>query len=321
MAGVRFRLDPWPADYQSPVQIEEIPGSSAEVDPEVETARWQALRPIGAGRPDQIYFVDGVMRVEARVLADSESGAIIHGLLGTIGTGAVSVDQAAASFRDIEVKHCAIMGSGELPESLSVRIADKVVSFEPFAAIGADANVPSNELRNQMRELEARLAERLASSSACVFADGPLTYHAFTDRPTIGIIKRLFEPYLSLSHFKLVRRLSIGERTPVFAINDGKHDRLSWYLRAGTPRIMDHDLAGVLRLEVRSGVGKQKAFELANLSVACIPQFAGDSIRDPRSPQNLLPIGALERELRRRLGDMVALRRAIEAALFEQRRE
>jgi len=57
---------------------------------------------------------------------------------------------------------------------------------------------------------------------------------------------------------------------------------------------------------------------LANLSASCIPAFAGDSTRDPRAPQNLLPIGALEQELRHRLGDSIAIRRAIERVLFER---
>ncbi len=79
---------------------------------------------------------------------------------------------------------------------------------------------------------------------------------------------------------------------------------------------MDHDVAGVLRLEVRSGIGLERAVGLADLSASCIPGFAGDSFRDPRSPQNLLPIGSLENELRHRLGDSLAIRRAIEMKLF-----
>jgi hypothetical protein len=69
-------------------------------------------------------------------------------------------------------------------------------------------------------------------------------------------------------------------------------------------------------MEVRTGVGLETAVELANLSASCLPAFAGDSARDPRAPQNLLPIGALEQELRHRLGDAIAIRRAIERVLF-----
>jgi hypothetical protein len=168
-----------------------------------------------------------------------------------------------------------------------------------------------------MRTEEASLGETLASKADCVFADGPLTYYSGVMQTTVGVIKRLVEPYLSASQFELVRRLQTGQRTPLFVITQGKYDRYSWYLRVAKPRIMDHDVAGVLRLEVRSGAGLEKAKQLADLSAACIPSFAGEAFRDPRSPQNLLPTGALENELRHRLGDPLTIRRAIEARLFE----
>jgi hypothetical protein len=188
-----------------------------------------------------------------------------------------------------------------------------------FAPVAVPENTPAaavEGLQYVMRNAEARLAEELAMESACVFADGPLHYFVDINQPVVGVIKRLVEPYLSASEFELVRQLRIGQRTPLFAITKGQHARYSWYLRIGTPRAMDHDVAGVLRLEVRSGIGLERAVGLADLSASCIPGFAGDSFRDPRSPQNLLPIGSLENELRHRLGDSLAIRRAIEVKLY-----
>jgi hypothetical protein len=171
-----------------------------------------------------------------------------------------------------------------------------------------------------MRSAEASLGEQITTNADCVFADGPLTYFSTLMQTTVGIIKRLVEPYLTAAQFELVRRLRAGQRTPLFVITKGKYERYSWYLRVSQPRTMDHDLTGVLRLEVRSGAGLQKAKHLANLSATCIPTFAGQSFRDPRAPQNLLPIGALENELRHRLGDALTIRRAIETKLFEMSR-
>ena len=58
---------------------------------------------------------------------------------------------------------------------------------------------------------------------------------------------------------------------------------------------------------------------LADRTAAMLPRFASEPHIDPRAPQNLVPIGALERELRRRLGDknfvFRALREAIGAGL------
>jgi hypothetical protein len=84
---------------------------------------------------------------------------------------------------------------------------------------------------------------------------------------------------------------------------------------------MDHAISGILRLEVRSGVGLKKAVELADLSASCIPAFVAESYRDPRAPQNLLPVGALEQELRHRMGDPLSIRRAIEAKLFAESKQ
>jgi hypothetical protein len=81
---------------------------------------------------------------------------------------------------------------------------------------------------------------------------------------------------------------------------------------------MDHPLAGIVRIEVGAAVGLEKARHLASLSAQLLPRFASSSVRDPRAPQNLLPVGALEQEMRRRLGDPILLRRAMERMLHEQ---
>ena len=45
-----------------------------------------------------------------------------------------------------------------------------------------------------------------------------------------------------------------------------------------------------------------------------LPPLASSPHKDPRAPQNLVPIGGLERELRRRLGDQQLLFRSLAAA-------
>ncbi|SRR6266404_1100579 len=318
-----IRLDPWPAEYESSFQIDEFDQDSAgKVETEVEGIGWSAIEPKVRERPEPIHFVDGVRRVEARIILDDESGRIIRGLFGSAGVGTVRVEQSLAAFEAIRVRRCLVVGAGVSPDddaiadARSLTVGNAELNFE---ALPVRENTPAaavEGLQNFMRNAEARLAEELAVESACVFADGPLHYFTDIKQPVVGVIKRLIEPYLSASQFELVRRLRIGQRTPLFAITKGQHARYSWYLRVGTPRAMDHDVAGVLRLEVRSGIGLERAVELAELSASCIPGFAGDSFRDPRSPQNLLPIESLENELRHRLGDSLAIRRAIEVKLF-----
>jgi uncharacterized protein len=64
-------------------------------------------------------------------------------------------------------------------------------------------------------------------------------------------------------------------------------------------------------------VALAQLIRLINYATYELPRFASSPIRDPRAPQNLVPIGALEDELRRRLGDPVLVRRAIEERILE----
>ena len=53
---------------------------------------------------------------------------------------------------------------------------------------------------------------------------------------------------------------------------------------------------------LRSRPGAE-VIRLANQSQGCLGKFASVDYKDSRAPQNLYPIGGLERELRHRLGD------------------
>ena len=59
---------------------------------------------------------------------------------------------------------------------------------------------------------------------------------------------------------------------------------------------------------------RQEAIELADLSAVTLPRFASTPYKDPRAPQNLIPIAGLERRLRGLLGDARLLHRALALA-------
>jgi hypothetical protein len=105
--------------------------------------------------------------------------------------------------------------------------------------------------------------------------------------------------------------MQTGQRTPIFAFGNQAVDRYAWYARVATPAALEQALVGVVRCEVRTEWGLERAVELANLTANALPRYASDSARDPRAPQNLYPIGALEKELRHRLGDRKIIRRAL----------
>ena len=319
--SIHLKLDPWPADYESAIQIDGFDDDSeGPPDITVEGVGWKPIEPTSQARPDLIHFVDGVRRIEARVILDDGSNHLIRGLFGSVAAGAVRVGRKRAEYESLWVQRFVVAGSGITPDAQSLCVANTTLSFHPRSTEKTEPRAPLDRLQTLMREEEAMVAAPLAADSACVFADGPLNYSTATDLPAVGIVKSLYKAYLEPVHFGLVRQLNKGQRTPVFLIT-GKYNRFSWYLRVGTPRPMDHDIAGVLRLEARSELGIKQAIQLANLSAACIPAFVAESFRDPRAPQNLLPVGALERELRHRLGDPLSIRRAIEAKLFAETKQ
>jgi len=54
-----------------------------------------------------------------------------------------------------------------------------------------------------------------------------------------------------------------------------------------------------------------EAVALADLSAVTLPRFASAPYKDPRAPQNLVPIAGLERRLRALLGDGRLLHRTL----------
>lgn len=310
---MKLRLDPWPADYEPAIETDGQPASGASIDATVECAEWHALT-APAGAPLCCEFVDGVRRVEARVLAEAGT-RWVHGLFGSLAVGTVTVRDGRAAFGAVNVERLLILGGGE-PRSWAVRGV-------PVAFSGAvcDENHPHAvmaELQSRMQQQEAALAEEAAARGGCVFVDG-LSYRATGHREVVGVIKRILEPYVDEERFALVPRLQPQERTPLFSITDGIYPRYSAFLRLAVPRAIDHPLAGVVRIEIGAAVGLERARALAASAAAALPRFASTTARDPRAPQNLLPVGALESEMKRRLGDPVLIRRAIERELHEQR--
>jgi hypothetical protein len=171
-----------------------------------------------------------------------------------------------------------------------------------------------------MLKAEDRLAAELLAKApeTLVIRDGQLRWYGKPD-VTLGYIKTMHKNYLPGDCAALLWKLEPGERTPIFSI--GKKDdirrRWSWYLRSGTSdicpkRLGYHELQGIVRLEFYSeAVSLDRAKEIADQSTYLIPHYASHPSRDPRAPQNLTPVGALERELGRRMGDRAVIERRL----------
>jgi hypothetical protein len=317
-SGFTVRLDPWAAGYESGLQLLETDDEAVgAVDSAVETGDWRPLRPAPGPPLACIAFVDGVRRIEHRLLVESDRNTAF-GLLGSFAVGATRVDDRARVVHE-RVERVACLGGGIALQRLEAPVPGGRVTlgFEPHTTPDNSPVGPMLCLQNTMRRREAELAQSLCGEDgSLVFLDGPLTFAAESDRPLVGFVKRLLKQYLPPPQAGLLRRLGTGERTPMFLI-EAQAPRYSWYLRLAEGRSIDSTLAGVVRLETSGVLGLDKARDLADASARELPRFASTPERDPRAPQNLYPIGGLENALKHLLGDHLVVRRAIEARLHQ----
>lgn len=315
-----LRLDPWDVQYGTELPL--APGPAAahdgvDLSVELPAGAWRAVAPAAtAEAPRRLVFVDGVRRVEARVVA-RRAGRIVHGAFGSFGVGAAVSQAAAARIGEVRVGRVLALDSGEsLSEPFPVAPG---LAYRALSSPGEEPGVPLQRIQDEMRLAEEALARRLADEpDALVVSDGPLTFGERVRGSAVGYVKRLFELYVDPSLLGVLAGLPAGRRSPLFALEaPSRFARYSWFLRLSAPGRADSDLAGLVRLEVAALVGREAALRLADATARALPRFAPPRGRDPRSPQNLLPIGALESRLRHALGDPALIRRKIAARLAE----
>lgn len=312
-----LRADPWTPEYGMgfEVRVDETP---ARADPWVETDDWS--RPIAPGPAERgtMWFVDGVRRVELRLIAD-DGGNRAPGLFGSFAVGAVRCN-GRASFADHAVARSVVVGCGLRPERIEVDVGSDRLAYEPATETGSEPDVPVFGLQKAMQAAEAHLAARTAAEGdGLVLADGRLGFLDATKSPVVGVVKRFVRAYLDPAEDALLPRLAPGERTPLFGlVYEGQPLlRYAWYTRLVPTRPAWHDHAGLVRCEVRAGVGVDEARTLADRVSALLPAFAGRP-SDPRFPQNLAPVGALEAWLQHRMGHRGLIRRALTVWLTER---
>jgi hypothetical protein len=328
--GMRFAVDSWDPSYGSSLETEDDLGRSTarvETDVEVRADRWRPVAPQPRpARPSAILFVDGVRRIEARVWIDdlaepgtqaatneaspalcaSYAAGVIcccaqgaHLLtivprrgLFTIAAHAVDVHTEAGTYPAHRTAADPELG---LAVTLSAALQRRLAELEVLAAVQARAELPTHGL---------------IDDTDLMVIDGPLRGRQHLPR-AMGFIKSHLASYLPPELHAMVGTLAAGQRTPVFLMGTS-WDRHAWYLRLPCPP--SAPWAGVVRLECSADIPAAEAIALADLSQAVLPRFASTEYKDSRAPQNLYPIGGLERELRRRLGDPALLYRSLRKA-------
>jgi hypothetical protein len=260
-----------------------------------------------------VWFVDGVRRVEVRLIAETDTGGRrVPGLFGSFAVGAVRCEDRA-EFASHAVARAIVTGGGLVPDRVEVPCGADRLEFESATDPSDEPERPLLRLQDLMREREAALAAEVAGGGTeLVLVDGPLSLRDPTRAPVVGVVKRFARRYLESEQEQLLALLEAGQRTPVFGLElpDQAVERYAWYLRLVPLRPPWHDHAGVVRCEVPAGIGIDAAVRLADTVTAMLPRFAGRPT-DPRAPQNLAPVGGLETWLRHRMGHPAIVRRAV----------
>ncbi len=308
----RLHVETWAPEYGSPFEADAGLADETKVDEDVEVDQhWDPIDGIDDG-VERVAFVDGVRRIDARLTIDDPTGPV-PGICGSYGVGAVLWDRGRPG-SEVEralVHRLAVFGGGR---AVPVPVAGPNLAYRSEAVPDDDPGALIQRFHGAMRRTEGEVSEDLARSGVFVVGDGPINDLSATEK--VGYIKSHRAPYLSEARAPVVGRLGPGQRTPMFLIGKGgAYERYSWYLRLASVA-GGHSWTGVVRCEVSAGLPVDRASGIASRTAAVLPLVASEGHVDPRAPQNLVPIAALERELRRRLGDPGIVYRELRAAVM-----
>lgn len=296
-------------------------------DPDQSGAWEEEARPALAGRPVETpwapvsdalthpgpwVFVDGVERAEAFVRVEGRS----LGLLFSYAVGAVLRDAGGVTFAEpLSVRRVFLAPEGE-DLILGPRLA---YTFHRTPELDHEGLL--QRARALRRRDEWALGETWARRvpEALVIHDGPLFYQPESGgkvtKSRIGYVKSHYQSYLAPEHQPILAALKAGERTPVFAVPPEARRTprafFSWYIRLPLHPSTPYSAAsGLVRVET-DAEGSEEAILLARYALDALVRLASEPYRDPRAPSNLVPVGGLERELRRRMGSRELIRRAV----------
>ncbi|HUD39189.1 MAG TPA: hypothetical protein VMR14_19980 [Streptosporangiaceae bacterium] len=350
-APLSFTVDPWDPGYGQAFSDEQdepggLSASSAVLDAsfEIPAADWRPIDPDPAAPiPPRILFLDGVRRIDARIWVHGGGLQPVAGVAASLAVGLVvcegvakpptgaarplnGVAQApagvtrpangvthvvtrAAHVADVVVERGLFTAAGDVGA-----LVTRAGRYEARAAEGAGLDKLSLALQQRLSFAEVALAVAVRAAHPgdddLLIVDGPLRGRAHLDR-TVGYIKTHHASYLPSEQAAVVGALRPGQRTPAFTMGTS-WQRTSWYLQLpGTDGV---PWSGVVRLECSADLAVGDVTRLADLTALILPSLASVPHKDPRAPQNLVPIGGLERQLKHRLGDERLLYRALRAA-------
>ncbi len=307
-----IHVEDWQGAYGSPyLVLSDDPGTADVRLVEDGDGLARHLSERMAGRHRSVAFVDGVRRVEAALYRfEAETGQMARAVAGSHASGAVIADgDSRPVFERERVRRLVICG-GDLPFEIPAVRGGWV--WDTRSIHHDDPEKLRTELQVRMRLDEGILAERLCEEGHLVVVDGPLTYVRSRDQPVIGYVKTHSRALLDPEHHRELPGLRPGERTSLFTLG---RDRYSCYLRLVPTGGISGPWAGIVRLEVPQSAGLPAAIRVVEEAAGLLPRYAGVAHRDPRAPQNLQPVAALETRLRHLLGEPGLAYRAVREAV------
>ncbi len=307
-----WRLEAWSPEYDLPERVEGEGVEGAAVQAEIE-GEWVAHTPprLALERWPVLYLVDGRQRVEAQLVDAAGRKA----LLATVIAGAVRRDERGFPCGEPRKRHILLHKDEVEP------LPPGLEHYQPVRVREMDPTSLRARVTEEMRRLEAAVVNGL--EAGYVVVDGQLYPGEEGFRHPgrlMGYTKTQAATYLSPEHQALLHRLEPYQRTPIFWVPGRAFNRLvdvySWYVRLPLePRTPFYGAAALLRVESPT-LEPAEAKALADLSVSLFCTMASAPWRDPRAPQNLVPVFGLEQWLGRHLGSLEVVRRRIVQALF-----
>ena len=332
---MNLRLDPWASEYNTAYHAEAVLTEQRDnVDTSLECDTWAPITPKAPDTLpfDTLLFMDGTRRLEARVLLEDELKQIAFGAIGSYGVGVIDCcpeGRRRAAHLDLSEclgvtairRICALSGGYELAAfdvAPNLKTQLGMLNYQVITTHERDADAVVRRLQFEMLKAESQLASRLVDTfpDALIISDGPRPRMGGVEN-VVGYVKTIHQVKINEAQLETVRHLEAGQRSPLYLVSgDDKSQQLfEWFLRLRDPNPWLYSLAGIVRLQAHAGSHpKQRLKEtqtLADWLALTLPKFASRQHQDPRAPQQLLPVRALESELKRRMGDAGVVRRRI----------
>lgn len=296
-------VEPWSSEYGSPIQIDEESSRNGRAQL-IDEEGFDFVGPRALESPS-LAFIDGVRRQETS-LSQFREGRTIAGISGAHAIGAVLSDVGAmARFSDERVQRLIIWSSGA---SGAIPAIDGGWAWTEVTTADASPGAPMRKLQELMRRAETQLADRLAEEGYLVLLDGTLWFASAYDKKNIaGYVKTHHVRMLPETEARRLPELPAAYRTTLFRTDA---NRYGLYLRLAPRGDYDPPMAGIVRLEFSGTLPLDEARAMADRFTVSLPPYAGVPHVDPRAPQNLQPVGALETHLRHLMGDARLAERA-----------